>query len=477
MKTIIRYCPHGGLITRFKSLWLVILLCGIGFVTVIFMSNKQEGIASRYDAVTYSIKTSAVIKRNVTNKVHDSLDKCDLVVDITPKDAVFQYFPDRDMYLYSAYLDLRQTNHRRLIILGFSPLNPGVFYCQLYFPDGRVETILGTAHDTHLTKLRYYMDFWYKTHMYICDISNKNMPSSVSLVASSCDGNPSNRLVIHNIYSTMNKDAKNRIGICLKTMFGNMTSAYRFIEYMEHQKLMNSSHVILYGHKDLQYDVRKAIDYYKKDGFLKVQRWDLPVNSSKIKRNNEQIKNYGQHIMVNDCTFRNSGKYEHLLHVDLDEYITPHHKDLNTYHDIIKYIGNKRNTQMNQTASLQFLNVHFCLTPTDEKSQKPQLFLFEKLKRNRITAAPRRVKSLVNPRLVVEMGVHHVVTSVQGFTGTRTVIVPPDVALMHHYRYWHPSWEGGPCNISDRTSLKFKKLIHNVNFVCSKININPLKLK
>ena len=474
MKKTIKHCRHDGILRRFKNLWLVILLGSVGVVGFIFMSNKQEG--SRSDTVTYSIHPSAVLKREVRNKVQDTLARCDPVVNIIPKDTIFQYFPDRDMYLYSAYLDLRQKNQKRLLILGFSPLNPGIFYCQLYFQDGRVVTILGTAHDTHVTRLKYQKDFHYKSHMYICDIFNKNMPSSVSLVASPCEENPSNRLVIHKIYSTMKKKAENRIGVCLRTMFGNLTSAYRYIEYMEYQKLMNSSHVILYGYKGLQYNVRKAIDYYKNDGFLKVQRWDLPVNSSGIKRNNEQIKDYGQHVMINDCTFRNSGEYEHLLHIDLDEYITPNRKELNTYQDIIKYMVNKRNTPMNQTASLQFLNVHFCLTPGDVKSQKPQLLLFDKFKRNRITAAPRRVKSLINPRIVVEMGVHQIVTSVQGFTGTR-ITVPPDVALMHHYRFWRPSLEGGPCNISDKTSLKFQKLIPNVNFICSKINIKPLKLK
>ena len=387
---------------------------------------------------------------------------------VSAKDATFQKVPNRAIYVYSAYLDCRVKSKRTVRIIGFSPFDPGKIYCQLYYPGVAVISVHANSVDLHIRGRGDHAPFENKPHFYECEEPLGKTPQAVALLDEACVEKPQNLQKLHKRTLLPEKKVPNGILICIKLLYG-FGSPHRIIEFLEFQKKFGASKIILYDTVNITNDVEEVINYYQKDKFLEIQPWKLPVVSSGKKILKDSVlRMFGQQCQINDCIYRNMNLFKHILPIDFDELIIPMSSNLGNYDQLIGYLAQKFSREYKQSASLSFLNAHFCL-PKLKKRDKPTLSISKYTKRSKYDEFPQRSKSILNPRRVKMGGMHYVTDPITPYEDHRAFVVPANIAYLHHYRIFTKS---KLCNITDKSALKYeKRLLKRVKNVCELLGL------
>ena len=375
------------------------------------------------------------------------------------KDGSFQYLPERDIYIYSAYLDMRIPGERRVKIMGYSPSLPVPFYCRLYYENGDVYSVLGIPDDLKLTYSKTHYKFPYKPHIYFCEEPLGLKPKFVALTANICA--PSATLPIPiQVRHKMNENAvPKKLLVCVKTLY-NFTSPYRLIEFIEYQRLLGASHIVFYDFDKISKEVQNVIDYYSKDGFISTRSWKLMLTTDIKYRKGIQINTHGQQTQINDCVYRYMNQYQYILPIDTDEYIVPD-LNFNSYLNLIRFL----NPHNNDVNGYMFGNTKFCIT--QNVTNAPVIYLNNFYKRAKPMGFNTRTKCIINPRRVKAMAVHKVRQFVSPFN--KTIQVRPLIAKLHHYKE-SPKQN---CVTKDASALKFtENLLKRSNIVCDSLKIN-----
>ena len=400
------------------------------------------------------------------------------------RDAEFQKVSESDVYVYSAFLDVRYPQPRTVKVIGISTVRPGPLFCQLYYPDGAVISSPATTIAADFVQKRHE-PFKYKPHFYNCPETQNLSPVNVSLTTKACVGEVSNLLPLHFRDRLPEEKVANKILISVKTLH-QFNTTYRLIEFIEFQRVMNASHVMFYGTDNVSLEVKNVLNYYIKSKFVSIRPWNMPVQSSRKYSEGIEIRTYGQHSQMHDCIYRYMNEYKYIIFIDKDEFIVPHIDALRTYQDVMQHLKyliaervkklkeeNKESVGMEgeRISSFVISNAHFCTSQAQLASLSSTLLLPKVLVRAKPDMFKGKTKVIVNPRLVVTMAVHKVKIPLSVFMSQ--VLVPPSVVLLHHYRWQHNQ----TCNEKDNSAIRLTSdLIKNVNLVCEKLRLDPVSV-
>ena len=370
----------------------------------------------------------------------------------------FDKLPTMNLYIYSAYLDLR-TNERLIKVIGMSDFvlkNHHKLYCQIYYKNGTMVSVSRV-----IQKARIQTSFLYVQSLYVCEEPLGINPVAVSLSGKICLDTPSTRRKVNIRYNKRDDEVPNKYLLCLNTIF-RFKHPKKLIAFIEYQRMLGLTRIIVYDFYLPSEEVMKVIKYYIRDGILTVQPWKLPVKSDGTKWPNGKriLKYYGQHMQINDCMYRNMNDYKYILSSDLDEYVVFQNPNIQTYQTLMEAVEKKQL----KSASYRFESAFLCLSKEDVKKDADLVFLFKTYRANYNFGL---TKSIYNPRKVLRMTVHQ---PVEYLGITKQVHIPNDQAVIHHYRRHNIK----DCYLTTNKTLKLaSKLQNKVNQVFNEIFKKP----
>ena len=348
----------------------------------------------------------------------------------------YQKVRDRNIFVYSAYYDNR-TNQNIIRIMGISMEGEGDIYCQTVC-DSRVWVSV-KANLTRFSLMLPEMHQGYKYRPYFITCPGTTESTFIGLSPRSCE-RPRNVLKVQRTRSAAQENSiKPKILVCMKTIFDSLIPQ-RFIEFVEWQKLLKVDKIILYDIDNITTDMNRTILHFISEGILEIQKYLPPASKS-------DLRDRGQLIQVNDCLYRNMYKYQYITFLDPDEIIVPRLHEVKSYAQLIETM-----ILLNSSAAgYRFPNVIFCLKPSETNQVPPDLLSIRKLVRSDFFPYGTWTKVIVNPRRILEMGIHRIEGALKGYHFP--VFVPPSVGALHHYR----SYDFRYCAYNDRTTIRFQK--------------------
>ncbi|XKL60306.1 hypothetical protein PGB90_001322 [Kerria lacca] len=390
------------------------------FIEVSFSTHRKNQEFQTEDNV-FSTETG--------NKSVEKLQN-NLIEDI-PKDAVWQEVNGSryKFFVYSAYLDRRSKRQWLVrIIAATRTKNPDKAACIFHYNNEKEKIA---------AKIVAISENWslvYSAVFVICNLKNfTSIPLSVSVIAYnptlSSYATASNNILVNNRNAedfTLSKN-QNKIAICVKPLHSYFDKTLELIEYIELNKILGISHFTFYD-ASTGPNANCILEKYRNEGLISVLPWRLRMKS-KI-----EIRTEGMFAALNDCLYRNMYIFPYVAFIDTDEFIVPRFNF--TLMQLIRWLSSRYNTST--VSSYSFQNAFFYLQWMDDPNVEfandieKKLITFRKTRRRiKLNAHKQRSKYIAKPKNVVEVGNHFVW---QFFPNQNTLNIPPDIAILHHYR-------------------------------------------
>ncbi|XP_074039816.1 beta-1,4-galactosyltransferase galt-1 isoform X2 [Leptinotarsa decemlineata] len=359
-------------------------------------------------------------------------------------------------FVFSAFYDRRKGQKIIRVIGATRTRGPEKVWCRLWYKTNEFNSSSHVS-VTVAAQTKVIRENWnlkYSACFVMCLLTNKTVPTAVSIVARVKDP-PSNLLAVINNYNETVTTPQNKFGVCVKPLHFDYNRAMQVLEFIELNRLMGVEHFTFYNHT-IGDQVECLLKNYVDRGLVTVLPWDLNMISQK------EIRTEGLFAALNDCLYRSMYKYSHVLLIDLDEYIVPKHND--TLPQLIDYLTHRHNTR--STGSFSFQNAFFYLQWSDDDSvfdfEDPvsaNLVTLKKTRRrSKLHPHKQRSKYICRPELTVEAGNHFVWEFIPGHG---TLNVPSDAAILHHYRICE--FGGDDCiktsSVVDKTAYRYKYVL------------------
>ena len=88
------------------------------------------------------------------------------------------------------------------------------------------------------------------------------------------------------------------------------------ISWVEFQKLLGVSQIILYAMEQQSAEMKAVLDYYERERTLYIIDWSFPIR-------NKDFRYFGQNLLLHDCLYRSRGLFNYTIYADMDEVIIP----------------------------------------------------------------------------------------------------------------------------------------------------------
>ena len=266
----------------------------------------------------------------------------------------------------------------------------------------------------------------------------------MSLVEDKCD-RPLNLLRVLNEKMSDEKRLYN-ITLCLGPMYDQYNDLNRLVEMVEVDTMLGVDLIVVYN-ISVSTELNHYMIKYAQDGIMHIYDFYHSLLS--------ETWYYAQRVLINDCVYRYMFKSDYIVTKDIDEIIVPR----GNYTTLPQLLAN-----ISQDNIAEYNIRHVCFPDDMNTISRP--FLKEKsadefnirtilnVNRSRMVMAPKiRSKYIINPRLIYEADIHFA-PKVKGVHYN----VPPEAALVHHYRTNHTE-EESQGNIVDMRMYKFAKEI------------------
>ncbi|XP_070213137.1 beta-1,4-galactosyltransferase galt-1-like [Littorina saxatilis] len=323
------------------------------------------------------------------------------------------------IYVYGAYLDLRQKGNFtvRILALKHDKLQDGLV---CHIADGEKHLVLyAQAYRTCENHGKTY-EGW----IYSCVLPKtlKTLPSQISVFPISQRQNRSKAMKTLNlktIPSEINSRAE-QIGVCVPPLFGNL-SLSPIINFIQMCKVLGADKIFMYLGA-VSSEIKKYLEFHSQsDSSLSVIHWNLPENLSDSE---DKIWYHGQLLAVQDCLYHNMDSFSFLLFMDLDEMLVP--QVANDWREMLEKIFTTQNRD--SVAALSFKSAF--IDPAGVPEDSENILYFQHLHRTRSVSTVRK-KLLVQPLKVFELGIHHLSKALSD--DCKSVDVSEKNALLHHY--------------------------------------------
>ena len=330
------------------------------------------------------------------------------------------------IYVASTYLDERRNRFGRAVVaLGYGnhhqPEQP--IYC--LFSDARwsewqctKEPLTKVQINPHFNKRREK----YCEYYHICKVSSLFTPAFVSFSSNSTCQQPSSWIPVTQDLELTGPTKK--FGVCIDSPLFHISNPQYVIQFIEMNRILGAEWFTAYITKSVSAEVKEVMKNY--DGLVDVVDWNIPLKS--------EIKGVyvGQQMSIQDCAYRNMHRVKYLMYTDLDEIIVPQqHTD---------WSGMMEKLDQESCGAFIVRHVHLyghshsttgiCNTSNKSEYKMPRFVTFTQRAKN-IEKAGTRSKLIVKPKKFGRMGSHNIFELLKGY---KTYNVPPEVALLYHYR-------------------------------------------
>ncbi|CAG2257473.1 glycosyltransferase family 92 protein F13G3.3-like [Mytilus edulis] len=308
----------------------------------------------------------------------------------------------------------------------------------------------------------YYTVIWddqilcrYSPTFFTCVLPNNFYPTSVTLSRKFCQL-PSQMLPV--IYPT---EIIKKFTICVAPLHGPYDNVNELIEMIELNKILGADHFTFYNF-NISSRVNRILDHYIKQGMVDIVPWNMPINLTRIHY-------YGQMAALNDCLYRNRHKSRYIVVQDMDEFIIP--KKHRTWHEMMLDLPSGLNVYSFQSVQfsvdIQDIETNF---KGKESVKKFNLVTLLKQKHGPVYDRTTRTKYIVEASRIKELGIHNVWQLRDGSTGNE-YHVPPEDALMFHYRHWFNEKEIFTGKHNPRMMMYKDNLLTNIQKTFEKLKL------
>ena len=357
-----------------------------------------------------------------------------------------------DVYVYGAYLDLRQQGNFTVQILALKR-NKDHDSLVCHVVDGAKHHVLYAQAYRMCENHGKVYEGW----IYSCVLPQtlQTLPHNISVVSLSQRQAHSKTFTTLNLKTIPSKTASTagQIGVCVPPLFGDLNLSL-LINFIQMCKVLGAGKVFMYV-DSVSSEIKKFLKYHSEnDASLSVIDWNLPEN---VSGSEDRIWYHGQLLAVQDCLYHNMDSFHFLLFMDLDEMLVP--QDTHDWQEMLTKVFTTETKQ--SVAALSFNSVFFDLTRVPEESEN--ILYFQHLHRTRSISRMRN-KLLVQPLKVFELGIHHLSKALS--EEFKSVDVSDQTALLHHYhtcvKINEPPVKCYPTK-RDRTILKYKDRLKHLS--------------
>ncbi|KAL4234716.1 hypothetical protein ACF0H5_006358 [Mactra antiquata] len=429
-----------------------------------FNDNSTRTFVGVNNYISKNENNSAFI--NIHEVFSDICSKINITQNISDVESSWSSVDNtRRVFVYSAY----HVQNKIVVIAAKTSVVKRVF-CQLWYQRNNTDGFFLSQISATATTLPESHGYRYASSFIDCPIDSDKVPEYVSIVTEKCQ-DPKHFLRVQSAVKPHNHERK--FTVCLPPLNLNYSKAYEFVEWVELNRILGAEKFLIYKHCVAK-NIEQVLDYYTKQGLVDVLSWNLPMSTRYFhgdKRVHE-IHYFGQVAALNDCLYRNKKSSKFVVNVDLDEFIVPHSKHMQTWSDIVN------NSKPSENVYL-FRNTFFkkdwesskALFDADDTKfiEKYNIVTLQKIKHERKVFSPKmRSKYFARTSEVGRLMIHDVPAAKIGTVDT-------NVGLLHHYRFWGGVNDSESMKVYDDTiPVKYgKQLLANIAKVWSQLtNVN-----
>ena len=362
------------------------------------------------------------------------------------------------MLINSAFYDDRPNSgslpNLRLLIVSDVTLRSKL-YCYVWYPSFKNAFItrasLFTIHyrrknPEHIHKFLPSKGFFVE-YVMSCQLpNNHSVPSHVSVAVDACTASD----VLVPVTVPVKPEHTIDFGVCVAASFGNVDTAV-MVQWFELHKILGVKEFNIYN-VSMSASMNDVLQYYISTGDL-ILRHMSPI----IPTDDDWTAYMNSLPTLNHCFFTNMYRYEHVVIVDFDEFITPKGERTLNYPELLTNIKKKHSW-----TCFTFNNELFFYDYPPDKAQPDYLTVLQQRLRNTTSLQNKGSKSISNPQNCMIAGNHQCVKRfphVKYYT-----LIKPEIASNHHYRKcnYSPVYKNGKClfletSVIDDTMLKYKR--------------------
>lgn len=352
----------------------------------------------------------------------------------------------RNLTVFSAFLDGRRRIGGPLVRIVASGLQEqfnviGPLFCSLWYADrDRPATVGPVVYDRIYPSL-FHPEMWV-AHFVLCPLpvtgggggggGGHPPPFAVSVTSSRCEAKPSNALMLLNrrIPPALEDSAaadddgdgdgerggvsSSSFAACFAPVYGKTVNWTVFVEWIELHRILGVRTAYFYNYTMDAGLSRVLRAYAEEKQRVEVVQWKYPQ---------DKLSNYfSQHEAINDCLYRAGREHRYVAVVDVDEVVAPR-KHAN-------WTAMMRSLARPKVGAYLFQHTYFRRNSTGEK---PYLITQQSLWRTDVVAPPGKIrcKTVYAASKAVKANIHFPYSLAEGFD---EYLVPPEVAVLHHYR-------------------------------------------
>ena len=360
------------------------------------------------------------------------------------------YENGKENLFYSAYFDARDEVGTQPVLRIFGVASGKMpLFCQVWYSGFDKPYVALTEYQVNGYLSYTFNGTRYERLLYTCRLKMAYpRPTHVSLASAPCKRST----VLLPIVVAEPGPWQMEFGICLGSIVFGKVDPFRFVEWVEINRMFGVREVWLYKSTAIEDEEKfdRILNYYVKIGVLRVTDLLPPVH-----KDSEDAMYLAAIAALNDCMYRNMYRFKFLsAGLDFDENLIPRMDD--NFHDLLARVDKAK--MVNSTVNgYIFPNAYFFKASkqdTKEDGKYTSLRFRHRQEPDYFTINP---KTIINPRKCVSAFTHYCYVPFAGKRLEGYVDVAPSLALKHHYR---------ECNLSpdkcakkpvlDDTMLKYK---------------------
>ncbi|XP_022329283.2 uncharacterized protein LOC111128118 isoform X1 [Crassostrea virginica] len=306
--------------------------------------------------------------------------------------------------------------------------------------------------------------------IFSCPLRHGLVPDAVSLVPAGFL-----KLPVHNALPVISPSQIERnFAVCVSPLHSLHSKAHQIVEMVETSLVLGADHFFFYN-LSIHWNVDAVLNHYASKGLVTVIQWPLPamLREDATNRTSEEtnIHYHGQLAMLNDCLNRNKGASRYVVFQDLDELVVP--KKHQSWTMLMASLPSNASAYMLRSSyfPLDWPSVKSGINKTANKIAKTynaNAFL-KVFREERIFGRAVRSKYIVDPLRVEIVGIHNVWKFKRGGA---PYYVPPEVALVHHYRAGKSETELK--RVKDKSVFKFIDALPQIHRTWQQLGDIPL---
>lgn len=316
------------------------------------------------------------------------------------------------VFVYSAYYDERKDRNVRLVSIAATKSQPPVL---CIFKGGLIvnSTFYKTCEDHGKMYAAYLISCRVPDQVGRTDIREHG----VTVVSRSGKNKEYSHLSVNVPASSK---PVHDFSVCVPPLYGNLSKP-QLIEFIEISKILGANHFTFYIY-DVDESIVRLLKSYGPE-VVDLRSWSHMFP--------EKILWYkGQSASIWDCLFNNMYSSHYIVFNDIDEYIVPRISD--NWKTMMRVLNRKddQNIAGYRFRSVVFDNSRAMIPPSfsDETKNYQTLGTIIRNKQGDIG----RSKMIIDPRKVLELGIHHLSKALEDRYFTMNVKM--DIGLIHHYR-------------------------------------------